>query len=155
MHNAISWLLEGPPSQISSKTLNGFHQYKASEMHLARTMSLQPRTFFKAALPARMPPEVAARLAPLMDSLADRHLVGKQDEPLLGLFELGFSAEEMEDEEEMRREVMISSLTLASARDGDKLHVLFFRQTTNYMCTGGTVTAKMSPHLFFSSKPPY
>jgi hypothetical protein len=135
VHNAKEWLLDGPPSQLSSETLEGC---KAKKKKLARTMSLQTRKF-TSSLPARLPPEVDARLAPLMDSLAVRHLEGQQSEPLPGLADLGLS----DDDDEMFREVMMSSLSL-SALHGDKLHVFFFRQTTNYMCTCGAVSLNFS-----------
>jgi hypothetical protein len=123
VHNASEWLLSGPPAQISSETLNG---RKATKKKLVRTMALHPRNFAPS-LPARLPPEVAACLAPIMRSLVSRHFGGQQSEPF-----------EYEDKE-MRRTVMISSLTLP-ALDGDKLHVLFFRETTHCQCQCGAVS---------------
>ena len=137
VHNASEWLLSGPPAQISSETLNGC---KATKKKLVRTMALQTRNFAPS-LPARLPPEVAARLAPIMNSLVSRHFGGQQSEPLPGLAEWGLDSDD--EDEEMRRTVMISSLTLP-ALDGDKLHVLFFRQTTSCQCLCGAVIFEVS-----------
>ena len=105
-------------------------------------MELKHR-LFTSAIPARLPLAVAQRLSPLFSSLSSpRHLVGVQDEP----FDYeGMDPDDEESDDIPIREVILSSFSLTGERvgyksTGEKLNVVFLRNTTRYMCSSGAVS---------------
>jgi len=111
-------------------------------------MELETRNF-TAVMPCRLPPDVTACLLPLQASLSDaHHLVGVQNEPFdYEGWPGGMATGDSDEDEEMCREVMLSSFCL-NGEGGHKLNVVFLRNQTSHQSSGGAVS---SPETFIDA----
>ena len=127
VYNAEEWLVKGPPSHLSSQTINGCTEHKM----LQRTMQLKPIDFTPE-MPACLPFTVAERLKPLMTSMSSPLFVsGSYDQPVdWGLLE----EHDFYDEDDVACvEVLISSFSI-TGDNNRKLKVLFYRMIWKYDC---------------------
>ena len=130
VYNAEEWLVKGPPSRLSSQTINGCTEHKM----LQRTMQLKPIDFTPE-MPACLPFTVAERLKPLMTSMSSPLFVsGSYDQPVYwGLLE----GHDFYDEDDVACvEVLISSFSI-TGDNNRKLNVLFYRLIWKYYCHCG------------------
>ena len=125
VYNAEEWLVKGPPSHLSSQTINGCTEHKM----LQRTMQLKPIDFTPE-MPACLPFTVAERLKPLMTSMSSPLFVsGSYDQPLAAQY-----YGNMDDVACV--EVSISSFSI-TGDNNRKLNVLFYRLIWKYYCHCG------------------
>jgi hypothetical protein len=130
VYNAEEWLVKGPPSHLSSQTINGCTEHKM----LQRTMQLKPIDFTPE-MPACLPFTVAERLKPLMTSMSSPLFVsGSYDQPVYwGLLE----GHDFYDEDDVACvEVLISSFSI-TGDNNRKLNLLFYRLIWKYYCHCG------------------